>query len=248
MPIRLESSVRVTLLTLLSFFVATLPAGADGRSGLPHAEEYRESISLVRDVLAPRQTRGDMIDLVGATPLRCVDVPGGAEICVWSLSKREAVWWPLAELLDTGDRLNLICEFPANDAPRSKDSCSVHTKRSNRGYYRDQLRGRRPGASMRRKSGARVPRAELKAQAQQVLTDARTAIELSTLVGDAPEDCRSRDAVIVCVWKSNAGTYGHGSLAISIDADSGKRVRMNCRLPADGAPRDADACRVEIGR
>ncbi len=163
------------------------------------------------------------------------------------VSKREPGWRPLAAALSTGDRLNLICEFPTNGAPRSEDSCSVHTKRSNRSYYRDRIRGRRPGHAQRRISVTFVSRAELKAQAQQLLADARTAIELSTLVGDAPEACQSRDARFLCVWKSNSGTYGHGTLAVSIDADFGKKVRLRCWLPAEGSPRAPDACSVDIG-
>ena len=243
----LNDSVRIKLLTVLGLFAAVVPTGVGGLSGMPHAEEYRESIALVRDVLALHRTRSEMIVLVGDIPTRCVEVPGEAEICVWSLGKQEPVWRPLAKALSTADRLNLICEFPANGALRSEDSCSVHPKRTNRSYYMARIRGRGPGPAQRRKSVTSVSRAELKAQAQQLLADAHTAIELSTLVGDAPAACQSRDAGFLCLWKANSGTYGHGTLAVSIDASFSKKIRLSCRLPAEGTRRAPDACSVNIG-
>jgi hypothetical protein len=89
--------------------------------------------------------------------------------------------------------------------------------------------------------------AELTAEAQQHIAGARTAFELSTLVGDAPFECRSEETRVLCTWKATSGTYGHGTLAMSIGADMGKKVRLHCALPVDATPRAPDSCRVEIG-
>jgi hypothetical protein len=187
-----------------------------------------------------------MAGFVGALPKRCVSVPPEAKSCIWPLSKEEKGWWPLADALYTGDRLNLVCEFPANDGPRLEDSCSVHSQRSNRRYFRGQLNTGSAGGRMP-KNFTKKKRVALTARAQQNLARARTAFALSTLVGDAPVECRSGGQRVFCTWKATADTYGHGTLAMSIGADMSKKVRMSCMLPADGSPRAADSCTVQIG-
>jgi len=226
--------------------LAAGPAVADGLSGLTPSQEARGSITKTRGVLAPYRTRGDMVDFVGAHPRRCAEVSGNASICVWPLSKRERGWRPLADALHTGDRLNLVCEFPENDAPRADDSCSVHSQRSNRRYFRGQLNavakgGRRPRSAVLKR------RAVLETQSRQLLSQAKTAFALSTLVGDAPWECLSGNHYSHCTWKTTAATYGHGTLAMSIGADLTKKVRMNCKLPGDGTDRAPDSCTVVIG-
>lgn len=232
-------SVFVMLLTLIGLLAAPVPATADP------AQRIRDSIDKVREVLAPYETQSEMTVFVGRRAERRSNVPGEVVISVWPLSKQESGWWPLAEVLDTGDRLNLICEFPVNGDPRSKDSCSVHRNRSNRAYYRDLInpRGRKIKS---RGSGKRHVREELKASAHQLLVKARTAFELSTLVGDGPYICRVENSNSVCFWRADSGTYGHGTLAMSIEANFSKKIDLNCSLPADGTPRAPDSCDVYI--
>ena len=90
-------------------------------------------------------------------------------------------------------------------------------------------------------------RAVLEFRAEELVTAAKTAFALSTLVGDAPWECRQIDDSSHCTWKTTADTYGHGTLAMSIGADMSKKVRMSCMLPADGSPRAPDSCTVQIG-
>lgn len=246
MPAPTNDSIHAFLLSVLGFLAAAQPIGANALAHLTPAEEYRGSIVTVQQVLAPYRTRMDMITFSGIHPTRCDEVPNRATICVYPLSKREPGWRPLAVALDTGDRLNLVCEFPVNDAPRSEDSCSVHSQRSNRKYYQRRIPRRRGGARSH-KTAVRHARANLSAEARLLLAGARTAFELSTLVGDAPYQCRSGKNRVLCTWKTTAATYGHGTLAMSIDAPFRKKVRMNCSLPADGSPREPDSCMVEIG-
>ena len=231
------------LLGWLSLLV--FATGSPARAAGP-AEAARQSVEAARGGLAQHRTLPDVSAFIGSQPARCSEVPGGATICVFRLSKQEPGWWALASALDTGDRLNLVCEFPANDAPRAEDSCSVHPQRSNRSHYRALLPGRKSG-SRTPKSIQRRAEEELSAEAQQTLASARTAFELSTLVGDAPNDCRSGKQGSLCTWRTTAATYGHGTLAMTIRAPFQKKVRMMCRLPHGGMPREADSCTVEIG-
>lgn len=225
--------LRLTALLALAVIIPALSVGADP------AQEYRTSIETVRHVLAPYRTEMDMIEFIGDIPFWCTDGPGGTTICSWRLSKREKGWRPLAKALDTGDRLNLVCEFPANDAPRATDSCSVHSQRSNRGYWRARMSGADGGGGGRNLGGSRR---ELQAQAKKLLAGARTAFELSTLVGDAPAQCRVKKRRAFCVWRTDADTYGHGTLAVIIDTGFGDKVRLACMLPADGSPREPESC------
>ena len=245
MPSAASHSSHALLLSLLVLAVSS-PARTDGLSQRTPAEGARGSIETVSGVLAQHQTLQDVSAFVGSQPARCTRVPGGATICVFRLSKKEPGWWPLASALDTGDRLNLVCEFPANDAPRAEDSCSVQAQRSNRSYYRRQLPGRKSGSRTPKSIHRRVE-AELSAEAKQILASARTALELSTLVGDAPSDCRSGKRDFLCTWRTTAASYGHGTLAMTIGAPFQKKVRMMCHLPRQGLPRAPDSCTVEIG-
>ena len=88
---------------------------------------------------------------------------------------------------------------------------------------------------------------ELLAEARQILASTRTAFELSTLVGDAPNDCQRGKKGFLCTWRTTAASYGHGTLAMTVNAPFGKKIRMMCRLPLLGLPRAPDSCTVEIG-
>ena len=236
----------LAVVLVFAFGVGAGSVAADGLSGLTPSQEARGSIAKTRGVLASYRNLGEMIDFVGAHPRRCVEVPENASICVWPLSKRERGWRPLAGALNTGDRLNLVCEFPEDNAPRAENSCSVHSQRSNRRYFRGQLNAAAKGGRGPR-SAALKRRAVLEAQSRQLLSQAKTAFALSTLVGDAPWNCPRGSRYSHCTWKTTAATYGHGTLAMSIDANLTKKVRMSCKLPGDGTDRAPDSCTVAIG-
>ncbi len=234
--------MRLVLLALTGFIAFDLSAGADSLSDLPPAAGFRASIAGVRHTLAPHRTYNEMIEFVGARPERCVPVSQKSLICVWGLSKREPGWRPLASALGTGDRLNLVCEFPASKGPRAEASCSAHAQRSNRAYYRIfvvKKRGQRKTPDWRSKSQ--------RSEAQKLIDSATTAFALSTLVGDAPDQCATSPSQTHCVWKTDARTYGHGTLAVSIGANFSKKVRLSCSLPVTGGPRDQHSCSAQIG-
>ncbi len=230
---------------LISLTATELPARGDKLSKLAPAEECLSSISTVRETLAPHRTKEDLTGFVGSAPIRCEEVAAGATICVFSLRKQDAGWRPLAEAVETRDRLNLVCEFPANDAPRSRDSCSVHLQRSNYRYYGDQI-PKRVDASHSVAAAIEKATAAQASYAKQLLTLGRTAFELSTLVGDAPDSCDVASESFVCNWKATLATYGHGTLAMSTRARFKHELQMSCTLPLDGSHRAADSCGVAI--
>ena len=139
--------VFVAVQLVLPFWVSSEPI-----QKMAPKQAQTASVERVREVLAPHRTEMDMIVLVGDHPKHCETVAAGGAICSWSLTKKNPPWLPLAKALETSDRLNLICEFPANDAPRGENSCSVHPQRSNRGYYQ----GRLGGSSTTKKRGRTV--------------------------------------------------------------------------------------------
>jgi len=232
------------ILAAVVVFAFALPAGADGLSKLTPTQTYQGSIETVRLVLAPYRTEVDMIYFVGEVPTDCTEVPGATDICSWRLSKRQEGWYPLAKALHTGDRLNLICEFPADESARAKNSCSVHAQRSNRSYLRQSLQTYKGASKVR--SRKTTTRAKMKVPAKALLATSRTAFELSTLVGDAPDKCRIRKTGSFCSWLAAKDTYGHGTLALIADASFGDQVRLSCALPSDGSPRAPDSCTVMV--
>jgi hypothetical protein len=131
----------------------------------------------------------------------------------------------------------------ARSAPSAR---FVRAQRSNRSHYRSLLPGRRSG-SHTPKSMQLQAEAKLSEEAKQILAGARSAFELSVLVGDAPDACSSREGGFQCLWRASASTYGHGTLAMTIQAPFGKKVRLRCHLPPAGLPRAEDSCTVEIG-
>ena len=236
--------MRLIVMALTGLIALDLPAAADRLSDMAPAEEYRTSVSGVRHILKPHQTLSEMILFVGAGPQRCVPVSPESLICVWALSRRQSGWRPLSSALGTGDQLNLICEFPVREGPRTEESCSVHAQRSSREYYRRlaaKKRGHRNGPIKRYRSELQ------QAKAQERIDNARTAFELSTLVGDAPNQCNWLPPRTFCIWKTDAGTYGHGTLALSIGTSFHKKVRLGCSLPLSNAPREPQTCNAQVG-
>ena len=221
-----------------------LGSGASAAEDWPPAEKMKNSVGMTRFAVGPHRTLSEMNVFVGSVPERCEEISNTTRICLWSLSKAEPGWHPLAAALATGDRLYLLCEFPKGDGPREELSCSAHPKRSNRAYFRSRLRknDKRMSRTIRDKI------AEEEAEKSNALLDeALTVFELSTLVGDIPDQCYTNAETVYCTWGSHKGTYGHGTLAMAIEASFSKKVKLLCSLPADGEDRKKDSCQVAIG-
>ena len=230
-------------LVLVAF---TSSAWGEGWDSLSPAQKYRGSVERARPVLAPHRTELDLIAFTGDLSDHCVGAPGGLEICSWWLSKQNKGWRPLAQALGTGDRLNLICALPVDETPRAEDSCSVHSQRSNRGYLHARLETKKGSGRPKVYNTAAGPK--LVAQARKLLAASRTALELSTLVGDAPTSCRIKKTRSYCNWLAHNGTYGHGTLAMiamRTETDFSDKIRLTCMLPADGSPRAEGSCRAK---
>ena len=234
--------LRSSALALAACFALAPSAGADSLSRLPPADEYTLSVQGVRETLAPYQSLPEMAVFAGANPVRCVPVDRPSLICVWSLSKKQVGWRPLATALGTGDRLNLVCQFPADGTPRATASCSAHPRRSNRTWYRAQREGNTSGARRSNRSDG-----DFELDAHRLLDRAVSVFDLSTLVGDAPTSCLIGDDESLCTWRTDASTYGHGTVALIIGAAFSKKVTLLCRLPLDGGPRAPDACSASVG-
>jgi len=234
-PLVLATSAALVLVALTS------PASGEDWNSLSPAQKYRGSVERVRPVLAPYRTELDLIEFTGGIPDHCVEAPGALEICRWRLSKQEKGWRPLARALGTGDRLNLVCALPMDETPRAEDSCGVHSQRSNRNsVHLDTYKGKgKP------KSYGPPNYRKLRNQAQRLLAVSRTAFELSTLVGDAPNICRIKKTRSYCSWLTDNHTYGHGTLAMiamTTEIDFSDKIRLTCMLPADGSPRAEGSC------
>ncbi len=195
-----------------------------------------------RRALAEARTKGALSDFVGPPPAVCIDSSSTHELCEWRLPSSAPGWAPLARWSETENPLNLLCELPLDGRPRRPGSCSVHPRRSNRHRW-----SARPGrASTYEQYGQRTE--ALQQAANAVLDRARTLVVLSRLVGAAPERCTPQPADLqLCLWRTTARTYGHGTLAASIGVRPTKKVRLWCELPVDGGERGPGSCRVEVG-
>ncbi len=192
------------------------------------------------------RTRPEIDGFVGHAPERCTPASPRDELCTWLLTGRDAAWRPLASMLGSSDRLNLLCVVPRDSGARAPGSCSVHPRRSDRRRWSPAPQS---GAAQKRQARHHQTesREEFAVRAQAEIAQASDLAALSRLVGDAPDQCSPADAALVCVWRASNQTYGHGILAASIQASVRKKVRMSCVLPDDGSARDADSCAVVVG-
>jgi len=221
-----------------------LGSGASWAEDWPPAEKMQNSVDMTRFVVGPHRTLSEMNAFVGAAPERCEEISNTTRICLWSLSKSESGWRPLAAALATGDRLYLLCEFPKDNGPREELSCSAHPKRSNRSYFRSRLR--KNDRRMSRTNRERIAEEESE-KSNALLAEALTVFEISTLVGDIPDECYTNAETVYCAWGTHKGTYGHGTLAMAIEASFSKKVKLRCSLPADGEDREKGSCQAAIG-
>ena len=197
--------------------------------------------------LASQRTRGELLAVYGEPRVPCVAIRPGLELCEWSLGNREPAWRPLARSIGTDARVAILCELPTDGGARAPGSCTLYPRES------DHAPWALPNvAPSRRGSGSvaerRAKREEISKRARATLAEAGTLLEISRLVGAAPDECVAlQPGLRSCLWRATSRTRGHGLLAATIEAPRRKKVRLVCRLPADDAPRAPDSCEVEIG-
>jgi len=196
-------------------------------------------------VLAPEQSEGDLVSFLGVPAAGCVPASSTTRLCEWVLDARNPRWRALSSAIETEDRVGVLCELPLGEGVRESGSCTAHRRRSNRKLFEGHGAKRNTGAEKRRHQRRRE---ELGKQAQAELDRSRTLVSRSRLLGAAPASCRDHsETERFCLWRLSNHTYGHGTVAATIGAPMGKKVRLRCFLPLDGSERRADSCNAEIG-
>ena len=178
-------------------------------------------------------TKAEIVDFAGAEAVHCVFSAPGLELCSWRVVEGDAAWDALSDESAGGGDLNLVCELPLDGSPRADGSCRIHSRSAQAG------------------SGESLPPVgaagslESQRDAERKLGEALSVREISDLVGDAPERCRTGAQVQTCEWSVAEGAAAYGLLAALVDdAGSGSAVRLSCIVPLDGAARAADSCDV----
>jgi len=228
-----SASLRIAMpLGALVAMLSIAPPGAAARDG---------------DPLAAQRTRGDLMVALGRPADRCISTTAGLELCEWSLGNRDAAWKALARSIDTRARVNVLCELPDDGGARAPGSCSVYPRESDAATWAlPNLHPTRRGDSS--VAARRAARESVAQRAEATLAQARTLLELSHLVGAAPDECRPvGPGLRSCLWRATSRTLGHGMLAATIEAPQRKKLRLECLLPADGTARPPGSCKVEIG-
>jgi hypothetical protein len=199
----------------------------------------------VNFLLAGYPTKRALSDFVGSAPALCIQSSATEELCEWQAGDRLPGWGPLAAAIDTGDRVNLICNLPLSGAPRARDACSVHPRRSNRYSWKV------PSSAPRRDETSGDPaetRRLHRELANRWMSEADTLVRLSRLMGAIPDECRpGSPGEQVCLWRTTSHTFGHGTLLVWIGAPKRKKIRLQCVLPSDGSPRQPDSCIAQVG-
>ena len=199
------------------------------------------------EVLVHAATATELELFLGVPVVRCVPSGEAMVLCEWQLGNDAAGWAPLAEAINTTDRLSLLCEVSLDGTMSPATSCSAYAMRSNRGRWAPPAATIRAGQGRKRRV-SKESRDQTKSAALAELESARTLVELSHLVGITPVDCwPGLPGSQICLWRATAKTPGHGTLAASIAAPLSKKVVMRCSLPLDGQPRNPRSCQVEIG-
>ena len=190
-------------------------------------------------------TRAEVDAFAGREPERCMESKPGFEVCEWWLMDRDPGWQPLAQAIETRARIALVCELPVDGGAREAFSCGAYPRASNRNRWEVKQRDRG-----RRRRATEINR-DIKHNHQRAivqLDSARTLASLSGLVGAIPDECTPKgDGQLSCLWRTARRTWGHGTLATSIQAPYRKKVRMRCTVPSDGSRRLENSCLVEIG-
>jgi hypothetical protein len=177
-------------------------------------------------------TKVEIAEFTGGDALRCVFSAPGLELCSWRIVEGDPAWAALAEGSADGGDLNLVCELPLDGSPRADGSCRAHARSASATAGGGTLPPVGAAGSL-----------ESQRDAERRLGEALSVREISHLVGDAPERCRTGAEVQTCEWSVAEGAGGYGLLAALVDdAGSGSVVRLRCVVPLDGEARAADSC------
>ena len=212
----------------------------------PYTQDPRAQARLDLE-LAGYQTKQELSHFVGASPASCIQSSTTDELCEWQAGKQLAGWRALAASVNTGDRVNLICELPLSGGPRASDSCSVHPLRSNRYSWKVPHAAPTKGGGAQQESAA-VVRRRHRELVDSWMSNADTLVRLSRLMGAIPNECRpGPPGAQICLWRTTSHTFGQGTLAVWIGASKRKKIRLQCVVPTDGSPREPNSCFAEVG-
>jgi hypothetical protein len=185
------------------------------------------------------RSRAELEAGLAKAPRICAHSRPGYELCGWTLGRRDRRWHELASALETRRKVNVLCELPASGSAPAASRCRVYPRVSL--PYEDARAFVTASAQ-----SAEEPRRAAFDRAQEghrLLESAATLVDLSHLVGDAPRDCLKRSPTSqLCVWLVSDQSRGYELVAATLGL--GCRVRLQCLLAYDGAPRAPGSCRV----
>lgn len=184
--------------------------------------------------LSEATTKIEVVRFLSKAPGICVPSRRGFELCSWRAIERDrAAWHQLAASIGTRDRLNLLCEFPDDRAPRAPGSCSLHPRRSKE-FEASPEASAALGATPENAAAA-------------TLNAAGSLIEVSKLVGDAPDSCSATGpSASLCVWRVSNRCEGWGLLAAVVDTT--EQVVLVCEFSRETGDRVPGSCDVSQRR
>jgi len=177
------------------------------------------------DSLREGATRDDVMRLAGTSPQRCVYSGPDRELCRWEIEGQLVTPGSQA---GAGRVVALVCDLPTQASDTPSGQCFARPAASSDGAL--------PAVSS---AGENTERAR---RAAAALAEARTVVDLSRLVGDAPDACHTRWGGQVCSWSLDAGDAGAQDLASLTQGVGAKQLR--CLLPLDSAQRKPESCVV----
>ena len=217
---------------------ASLALVALGASAAAHAQ----AAAAADAALSSQRRESELSRSLLSSPARCIRTDEATKQCVWRLGNRTSAWHPIAAAIGTDDRINVICTLPLHDEQRAARSCSAYPRRSDRmryvvGHSRRDRRKRADTAQRRER---------LRQGARDRLARARGFDDLVALLGDLPITCAGvPGGDRTCVWKLDARTLGHGTVAAAAGLPSSKKLRLDCVFDGAGALRAPCAGRID---
>jgi hypothetical protein len=187
-------------------------------------------------------SRVEVERFAGGSPDRCVFSAPDREMCRWRIEGRVIRAGGTGES-SVASGVNLLCELPIDPASPETGFCNVHALEPGAAARLAQTEGL---ASLPPVSAAHPEpiAAPLDPLALAVaLSEARTLRDLSRLLGDIPESCRTGAGVQTCRWELSEGSVGEMLFASA--PGMARPVELLCRLPLDGSARPAESCLVK---